>query len=83
MSQFTTIQWADSTVNPTMGCPGCEAYPSPTLVIQEIDSAVSAQLSASETSSLPTVSVQNKRRTTNTLPRRSGHSNPLTPSNNV
>ncbi len=29
MSQHTTIEWCDSTVNPTMGCDGCELW-SPT-----------------------------------------------------
>ena len=26
MSAHTTIQWCDSTVNPTMGCRGCELW---------------------------------------------------------
>ena len=26
MSKNTTIQWCDSTVNPTMGCDGCELW---------------------------------------------------------
>ncbi len=27
MSQNTAIQWADSTINPVMGCDGCELWP--------------------------------------------------------
>ena len=26
MSKTTKIQWCDSTVNPTMGCDGCELW---------------------------------------------------------
>lgn len=29
MAKETNIQWADSTVNPTMGCDGCELWPTP------------------------------------------------------
>lgn len=42
MSQLTSIQWGDSTVNPTMGCNGCELFPSPAAVLQKIDDAVMA-----------------------------------------
>ena len=42
MSQKTKIQWCDSTVNPTMGCSGCELFPTPARVIEEINAAVSA-----------------------------------------
>lgn len=27
MSKNTAIQWADSTINPVMGCDGCELWP--------------------------------------------------------
>jgi len=27
MSEFTSIQWCDSTANPAMGCDGCELFP--------------------------------------------------------
>lgn len=40
MSQITKIQWADSTVNPIMGCGGCELFPPPRKVLAEIDLAV-------------------------------------------
>ena len=33
MSKLTKIQWSDSTVKPTMGCFGCELFPTPTHVI--------------------------------------------------
>jgi protein gp37 len=33
MSAITSIQWADSTVNPIMGCGGCELYPSPSKIL--------------------------------------------------
>src|SRR5689334_2852280 len=37
MSKSTPIQWCDSTVNPVMGCAGCELFPAPSLVLREID----------------------------------------------
>ncbi len=40
MSEITDIQWADTTVNPIMGCGGCELFPSPGKVLATIDSAV-------------------------------------------
>lgn len=40
MAGVTTIQWADTTVNPIMGCGGCELFPSPTEVLWAIDKAV-------------------------------------------
>jgi protein gp37 len=40
MSQITTIQWADTTVNPIMGCGGCELFPNPGKVLTAIDEAV-------------------------------------------
>lgn len=42
MSYLTPIQWADSTVNPDMGCLGCELFPPPGKVLGGIDQAVSA-----------------------------------------
>jgi protein gp37 len=40
MSDITDIQWADTTVNPIMGCGGCELFPSPGKVLAAIDEAV-------------------------------------------
>ena len=40
MSVFTEIQWADSTINPVMGCGGCELYPNPLEILGNIDAAV-------------------------------------------
>ena len=40
MSSVTDIQWADTTVNPIMGCGGCELFPSPGTVLDAIDQAV-------------------------------------------
>lgn len=40
MSDITDIQWADSTVNPIMGCGGCELFPSSAKVLAAIDGAV-------------------------------------------
>jgi protein gp37 len=40
MSQETDIEWCDGTVNPIMGCPGCELYPSPEKVLFELDGAI-------------------------------------------
>jgi protein gp37 len=42
MSDITDIQWADTTVNPIMGCGGCELFPSPGKVLEAIDAAVAA-----------------------------------------
>lgn len=42
MSYLTSIQWADSTVNPGMGCFGCELFPPPGKVLGAIDQAVAA-----------------------------------------
>jgi hypothetical protein len=47
MSQTTQIQWCDSTVNPTMGCSGCELFPTPAKITRAINAAVSAQLHSS------------------------------------
>lgn len=46
MSQETDIQWCDSTVNPIMGCGGCELFPEPDPVLQSIDTAISGSLEA-------------------------------------
>lgn len=40
MSEFTKIQWADTTVNPIMGCSGCELFPTPAKVLATIDDYV-------------------------------------------
>jgi protein gp37 len=43
MADITKIQWCDSTVNPVMGCGGCELFPeSPRKVTEAIDRAVKA-----------------------------------------
>lgn len=36
----TSIQWAHSTVNPVMGCLGCELFPQPGAVLEAIDAAL-------------------------------------------
>lgn len=40
MSNTTKIQWCDSTVNPLMGCGGCELFPSPAEVLTSIDHSI-------------------------------------------
>jgi protein gp37 len=40
MPEETQIQWCDSTVNPIMGCSGCELFPNRTEVIATIDQAL-------------------------------------------
>lgn len=40
MSKETNIQWCDSTVNPIMGCGGCELYPKPTELLNDVDRAI-------------------------------------------
>ncbi len=37
MSAKTKIQWCDTTVNPVMGCGGCELFPKPAEVLAAID----------------------------------------------
>jgi len=37
----TKIQWCHSTVNPIMGCGGCELFPTPAEVLSAIDAALS------------------------------------------
>lgn len=41
MSKNTDIQWCDSTVNPIMGCGGCELFPGPGEILEAVDGAVS------------------------------------------
>ena len=41
MSDKTKIQWCHSTVNPIMGCGGCELFPSPADVLGSIDESLS------------------------------------------
>lgn len=43
MSNITTIQWADTTVNPIMGCGGCELFPSPGKVLAAIAEAMNSK----------------------------------------
>ena len=40
----TKIQWSDSTVNPIMGCGGCELFPKPQQVLAALDERMSAML---------------------------------------
>lgn len=40
MAVKTSIQWTDSTVNPVMGCEGCELWPSPRQVCTSVDEAI-------------------------------------------
>ncbi len=40
MSDLTKIQWCHSTVNPIMGCGGCELFPSPGEVLTSLDTAL-------------------------------------------
>ena len=40
MSSHTKIQWCHSTVNPVMGCGGCELFPPPGEVLASIDRAL-------------------------------------------
>ncbi len=37
MSKSTKIQWCDGTINPVMGCGGCELFPQPQFVLNAID----------------------------------------------
>ena len=37
MAIKTNIQWCDSTVNPIMGCGGCELYPKPGDLLKAVD----------------------------------------------
>lgn len=38
----TLIQWCHSTINPIMGCGGCELFPSPGKVLGKVDQALAA-----------------------------------------
>jgi len=40
MSEYTEIQWADGTVNPVMGCGGCELFPPPGEILPKLDAAI-------------------------------------------
>jgi protein gp37 len=40
MSKNTNIQWCTSTINPVMGCGGCELFPNPPHILKKIDDAV-------------------------------------------
>ncbi len=40
MSNATKIQWCHSTVNPIMGCGGCELFPSPSSICERLDLAL-------------------------------------------
>ncbi len=51
MSEFTKIQWADTTVNPIMGCGGCELYPNPSEVLAAIAAAMNSADSTIKVSS--------------------------------
>ncbi|MBX3739942.1 MAG: DUF5131 family protein [Akkermansiaceae bacterium] len=42
MSEKTSIQWCDSTVNPIMGCGGCELFPAPGVILDDLDSVAAA-----------------------------------------
>jgi protein gp37 len=39
----TSIQWADSTINPVMGCDGCPLYPSPATVRRAVANRLKAE----------------------------------------
>lgn len=41
MSKITKIQWCHSTVNPIMGCLGCELFPKPIEILEKIDKELS------------------------------------------
>jgi protein gp37 len=43
MSNITSIQWADTTVNPIMGCGGCELFPDAGKVLSAIAEAMNAE----------------------------------------
>jgi protein gp37 len=44
MSAFTKIQWCDSTVNPIMGCSGCELFTAPGQILTLMDQAMSKEI---------------------------------------
>ena len=37
MADKTKIQWCDSTVNPIMGCAGCELFQAPNQILRAVD----------------------------------------------
>ena len=43
MSDKTKIQWCHSTVNPIMGCGGCELFPAPGEIFKSLDEVVGAE----------------------------------------
>jgi len=43
MGKGTKIQWCDDTVNPVMGCGGCELFPKPGVILRAIDDALLEQ----------------------------------------
>ncbi|MEI6494017.1 MAG: DUF5131 family protein [Verrucomicrobiota bacterium] len=40
MADRTKIQWCHSTVNPIMGCGGCELFPAPGEILKSVDEAI-------------------------------------------
>lgn len=40
MSNKTKIQWCHSTVNPIMGCGGCELFPFPGKILRSVDASI-------------------------------------------
>lgn len=40
----TDIQWCHSTINPVMGCDGCELWPAPAKIIAELANSIAARL---------------------------------------
>jgi len=42
MSIRTKIQWCHSTVNPVMGCGGCELFPTPSQILAQVDTALAS-----------------------------------------
>ena len=45
MADKTKIQWCDATVNPIMGCAGCELYLAPNRILRFVDDATDIFLS--------------------------------------
>ncbi|MCD0462171.1 DUF5131 family protein [Roseiconus lacunae] len=44
MADKTKIEWCDSTVNPIMGCGGCELYPKPGAILTAIDTELKTRI---------------------------------------
>jgi protein gp37 len=40
--KITSIQWCDSTVNPIMGCLGCELFPEPKVILTRLSEALAS-----------------------------------------